>query len=172
MISSPNQAVSVRSQAVDYHNRLAWQEPFSTLCLNDTQFCCTVQAPMGNHQQVLGSRAGSLAGHLRNPFQEVWPLVDSHSSPGKTQEHENYWSTSAPRFTCATFFFQSVQNRKDKNITLRRHRVICHYSNASGSSVIVSVWIKSKLWSSPCQQEYLDSSCSTLVKELTEVQHF
>lgn len=146
----------MRSQAVDYHNRFAWQEPFSTPHLNDTQFCRTVQVPMGNCQQVLGSRAVSLAGHqtLFNPFQVVWPILDSHSSPGKTWKRRNSWSTSAPRYIYATLF-QSVQKRKDKNITIRRHRIICHYSNALGSPVIVSVWIKSKWRSSPHQQEYL-----------------
>lgn len=147
----------MRSQAADYHNRLSWQEPFSTLCLNDTQFCRTVQVPMENCQQVLGSRAWSLARHqtLFNPFQVVWPILDSHSSPSKTRKRRNCWSTSAPRFTYATFLFQSVQKRKDKNITIRKCRIICHYSNALGLSVIVSVWIKSKWWSSPHQQEYL-----------------
>lgn len=147
----------MRSQAADYHNWLAWQEPFSTPCLNDTHLCHTVQVPMENCQQVLGSRARSLAGHqtLFNPFQVVWPLLDSHSSPGKTWKRRNCWNASAPRFIYATFLFQNVQKRKDKNITIRRRRIICHYSNALGSSVIVSVWIKSKWRCSPRQQEYL-----------------
>lgn len=112
---------------------------------------------MGHCQQVLGSRDGSPARHqmLFNPFQVVWPILDSHSSPGKTWECRNCWSTSAPRFIYATFLFQNVQKRKDKNITVRRRRIICHYSNALGSFVIVSVWIKSKWRSSPRQQEYL-----------------
>lgn len=140
MISSPNQAVLMRSQAADYHNRLARQEPLSSPCLNDTQ------VPIGNCQQVLGSSAGSLAQHqmLFNPFQLVWPIVDSHSSPGKTWKHGNCRSTSAPRFIYATFLFQSVQKRKDRNITIRGCRIICHCSNALRSSVIVSVWIRSK----------------------------
>ena len=147
----------MRSQAADYHNRLAWQEPFSALCLNDSQFCRTVQVPIGNCQQVLGSRAESLAGRqtLFNPLQVVWPVLDSHSSPGKTWKHRNCWSVSASMFIFATFLFQSVQKRKDKNITVQRSRIICHHSNALGSSVIVSIWIKSKWRSSPRQQEYL-----------------